>query len=247
MPGQNLEGAGNGPGLYGKLPTHGDFIQRNLPSAFVTEWDQWLQHFVAGTREQIGNDWLDIYLTSPIWRFVLSHGVVDAHHWAGILMPSVDQVGRYFPFTIAIKLPDSLNPLEFIALQSAWYTEIENLALSALDGELLLDDLVEELANVELNLDTAYLSSGVLLESYATQIDIEFEEQSATSVYPYILDAMLVKTLSSYSAWTTSGSDRIGPCLFTVQGLPAVSRLPAMLDGQWQHWGWQQPYMLQTS
>ncbi|OGI58559.1 MAG: type VI secretion-associated protein, partial [Candidatus Muproteobacteria bacterium RBG_19FT_COMBO_61_10] len=36
----------SGPGVYGKLPTHGDFIQRNLPSAFVRQWDVWLQHFV---------------------------------------------------------------------------------------------------------------------------------------------------------------------------------------------------------
>ncbi len=233
-------------GLYGKLPTHGDFIQRNLPSVFVSEWDQWLQHFVAGAREKIGGDWLDIYLTSPIWRFVLSHGVIDENRWAGVLMPSVDQVGRYFPFTIAVQLPDSLNPLEFIALQSAWYNDIEALALRALEGEFTLDGLLEELMALEANVDTAYKPNAFPLDSYAMHIEMEFEEQSATSVYPHILDAMMVKLLNSYSAWTTSGSERVAPCLFSVQGLPAVSKLPAMLDGRWQYWGWQQPYLLQV-
>ncbi len=236
----------NAPGLYGKLPTHGDFIQRNLPSTFVKQWDVWLQHFVAGAKEKIGADWLDVYLTSPIWRFVLSHGVIDDGRWAGILMPSVDQVGRYFPFTIAVRLPDNQNPLEFMSLQTSWYTVIEEIALRALNGELLLEDLVEELAGVALHSETAYAATGALVESYSMQVDMEFEEQSTAAVYPCMLDALLVKLLSSYSLWSTTGSERVAPCVFDVQGLPAVSKLPAMLDGQWQQWGWTQPYALQA-
>jgi type VI secretion system protein ImpM len=236
----------SGPGVYGKLPTHGDFIQRNLPSAFVRQWDVWLQHFVAGAKEKMGGEWLDIYLTSPIWRFVLSHGVVDEGRWAGILMPSVDQVGRYFPFTIAVRLPDNQNPLEFMSLQTSWFTAIEELALRALNAELLLDELVEELAGVQLHLATAYACTGMPGETYAMQIDMQFEEQSAAAAYPFMLDALLVRLMSSYSLWSTTGSERVAPCAFDVQGLPPVAKLPAMLDGQWQQWGWARPYTLQA-
>lgn len=235
----------DGPGLYGKLPAHGDFIQRNLTSAFVAEWDEWLQHFVSGTREQLGENWLDIYLTSPIWRFVVSHGVIDTHQWAGILMPSVDQVGRYFPFTVAVKLPENINPLEFIAHQSRWYVEIEELALSALDGEIMLDDLVSELSTVDMTRNQIYKSNGMMLESYSIHMDMDYEESSPASTYPYLLDAVLLKLLNSYSAWSTTGSDRILPGFFLSQGMPPISKLPAMLDGQWQYWGWQQPYVSQ--
>lgn len=234
-------------GLYGKLPTHGDFIQRNLPSGFISEWDAWLQHYVAGAKEKIGADWLDIYLTSPIWRFVFSHGVIDESHWAGILMPSVDQVGRYYPFTVAMRLPDYINPLEFISLQTAWYNEIEELALSALDGDYLLDDLMDEIASIDLNIDSSYMPRSALQDSYAMQIELEFEEQSVSSVYSHFLDALMVKLLRSYSAWATIGSERVAPCLFSVQNLPSVAKLPAMLDGNWRQWGWQQPYALQVT
>lgn len=233
-------------GVYGKLPTHGDFIQRNLPSHFVAQWDEWLQHFVAGAKEKIGPDWLDIYLTSPIWRFALSHGVVDDARWAGILMPSVDQVGRYFPFTVALKIPEHQNPLEFLSLQSTWYAGVEELALQALAGDLLLDELVAELEGVELYLDTPYQPTGARLESYAMQVEIEFEEQSAAATYPSILDALLVKLLNSYSVWSTTGSERVAPCVFESPGLPPVGKLPAMIDGQWQQWGWQQPCVLRS-
>lgn len=230
------------PGVYGKLPTHGDFIQRELPSNFVTPWDEWLQHFIAGTKEKIGADWLDTYLTSPIWRFALSHGVLDDARWAGILMPSVDQVGRYFPFTVAMKMPDEQNPLEFLAQQSAWYGGIEELALHALDGEVLLDELVAELTTIELAPTVGYTAAGIPLDSYAMQIDLEADARSPASAYPCMLDSMMVKLLSSYSAWATTGSERVAPCVFSAPGLPAVSKLPAMIDGQWSHWGWQQPY-----
>ena len=162
----------NKPGIYGKLPSHGDFIQRNLPSTFITEWDAWLQYFIAGTKEKLGTDWLDIYLTSPIWRFVLSHGVIDENKWAGILMPSVDLVGRYFPLTVAVKLPDFVNPLEFISMQTSWYAGLEDLALMALDSEFELDELIAELSNLNICFDSIYMPGNNQLETYAMQFEL---------------------------------------------------------------------------
>lgn len=237
----------NIPGLYGKLPTHGDFVQRNLPASFITEWDNWLQHFISGTKEQIGVDWLDIYLTSPIWRFVLSPGVVNESVWAGIVMPSVDQVGRYFPFTVALKLPEYANPLEFLATQTTWYDSLEELSLAALDGDYDLDELLEEIASQTVNFDPIYLSSGKSIENFAVHFELDFEEQSTSVIYSYLLDLMLSKTMNSYSAWSTAGSERVSPCFFTVQNLPPASRLPAMLDGEWAKWGWQRPYTLDSA
>lgn len=236
----------NAPGMYGKLPTHGDFVQRNLPTAFVSEWDDWLQHFVAGTKEKLGPDWLDIYLTSPIWRFVLSHGVIDEHKWAGIMMPSVDMVGRYFPFSIAMRLPDYINPLEYISMQSTWYEELEDLALRALDGEFELDELAENLANSDNSFDSLYQPGSSSTETFSMNIAMGDQEQSINSVYPHMLDVMMNKLLSSYSVWSTLGSNLVEPCVFSVQNLPVIAKLPAMMDGDWQRWGWQQPYVLQS-
>jgi len=235
----------NNLGLFGKLPTHGDFVQRNLPAGFVSGWDGWLQSFIAGTKEQIGVDWLDIYLTSPIWRFVFSHGVIDEHKWIGIMMPSVDHVGRYYPFTIAGRLPDYANPLEYIALQGQWFTDLEELALRALDGEFELDELESELSGLDIRIDTLYQPAAAGLESFAMTFELEFEEQSATSIYPFMLDVFMSKSMNSYSVWSTTGSERVAPCLFCVQNLPPVGKTPAMLDGNWKAWGWQQPYTLQ--
>jgi type VI secretion system protein ImpM len=93
---------------------------------------------------------------------------------------------------------------------------------------------------------TAYVAADIPAESYSLQVDMEFEEQSTASAYPCMLDALLSKLLGSYSLWSTTGSERVAPCVFNVQGLPALDKMPAMLDGQWRQWGWVQPYTLQT-
>ena len=231
-------------GLFGKLPMHGDFVHRNLSSSFISCWDEWMQHYIAGSKEQIGENWLDIYLTSPLWRFVLTPGVVDENHWAGILMPSVDQVGRYYPFSVVLPLPGNLNPLEFISMQGKWYENIEELSLQALDGEYDVDDLLGELNTIETSFESGYNCTGRLMESDALQVNMEFEEQLPSSVYAHFLDSILKRTFNSYSMWSTQGSEMIEPCVFSVQGLPSVSKIPAMLDGQWEYWGWQQTYDL---
>lgn len=92
-------------GFYGKVATHGDFVSRRLPRSFLDPWDHWLQDCLRYSQEQLGADWLDVYLTSPVWRFALAPGVCGDGAWTGVLIPGVDRVGRYFPLTVAAPLP----------------------------------------------------------------------------------------------------------------------------------------------
>src|SRR5664279_3439708 len=86
------------PGWYGKLPTLGDFASRRLEADFIEPWDLWLGEGLQGQRESMGDAWLDAYLQSPPWRFLLMPGVLPGFDAglivAGVLMPSVDRVGR---------------------------------------------------------------------------------------------------------------------------------------------------------
>jgi len=234
-------------GLYGKLPGYGDFVHRNLPSQFINVWDDWLQLFIAGSQEQMAENWLDIYLTSPIWRFVLSAGVIDEHHWAGIVLPSVDQVGRYYPFSLVMPLPKELNPLEFISVNSRWYQEIEELALQALDGQLDVEALLAENNHQKILTPMAYQKSAGQININTMQIACQFEEELPMNLYPHLLDSLLANSLNSYSVWSTQGSENISPCVFTTQGMPQAAQIPAMMDGQWAHWGWSTPYIVKDN
>jgi len=124
-------GAGS-PGIFGKLPWLGDFVTRRLPHSFVEPWDDWLQRGMAATREALGEVWLDSFLTAPVWRFLLPAGSAGPAAMAGLLMPSVDRVGRYFPLTLASPLDADPGP-EAPLLAAGWFDMLERTALAALD------------------------------------------------------------------------------------------------------------------
>jgi type VI secretion system ImpM family protein len=126
---------------YGKLPARGDFVGRRLARETVGAWDTWLQQAIASSRELIGPSWLDIYLVSPLWRFVLPAGACGGAALAGVMMPSVDKVGRAFPLMLAAELPGDLAPAGLIPGAGAWFQAIEDLALAALADDFDLGRL----------------------------------------------------------------------------------------------------------
>jgi type VI secretion system protein ImpM len=145
------------PGWYGKLPTLGDFASRRLPPDFIEPWDLWLGDGLAAQRENMGEGWLDAYLQSPVWRFVLMPealpGLQPQRPLAGVLMPSVDKVGRYFPLTIAAtlaRIPQSGAEMELLL---AWLHRLEDLAIDALHDDWSVDVLEQELEGLSGALD----------------------------------------------------------------------------------------------
>ena len=130
-------------GWYGKIPSIGDFASRRLSADFIKTWDLWLQHAMAASRAQLGERWLNLYLTGPIWRFVLMPGVCarQSSLWTGILMPSVDKVGRYFPLTIALPIEDRAGTMLTVFSAQSWFAELEQLALATLNVNVLPEEL----------------------------------------------------------------------------------------------------------
>jgi type VI secretion system protein ImpM len=234
-------------GMYGKLPAHGDFVFRNLNPSVINAWDEWLQLYVSVSREQIGDDWLDIYLTSPLWRFALSPGVLDEHAWAGIIMPSVDRVGRYFPFSMLRRLPAGASPVNFVLRQQAWYSEIEACCLQALEGRMNVDELLEATSVVGLAPGDRYRPTTHNGEQGDFLVGIPADADDALGcAVSHMLDSRLSTEFASYSLWQSEGSELIPPLMFCSAGLPVAAGVPAMMDGQWQLRGWKIPFNLQV-
>lgn len=232
-------------GIYGKLPAHGDFVHRHLPTDFITTWDEWLQNYIAGSQEQIGEHWLNIYLTSPIWRFAVSKGAIDNRQWAGVMMPSVDRVGRYFPFSVVTCLPDHVSVLDFISNQSVWFKQVEGIALQALHGELNADDAIQAINEVPLSIEQAY-QKRLVNHSLNMVVAVRDEQSNHMSVMPQLFESCLNSMMTSFSVWSTEGSEYVAPCVLSTQNLPVISGIAAMLDGQWQQWQWQEPFYIEN-
>jgi type VI secretion system protein ImpM len=143
------------PGWYGKIPSLGDFASRRLPDEFIRPWDEWLQEVLSTSRASLGDRWLDCYLTLPIWRFVLLPGLLGRSGWAGVLMPSVDRVGRQFPLTVAVQLPESAAVAHAVFESAIWLSGLEGIALSVLDPTCDVEVFDQSLADHEFSIPAA--------------------------------------------------------------------------------------------
>ncbi len=90
---------------FGKMPALGDFFRLNPPPGFVPVWDAWLQAGLLAARAQLGDRWDACYMSAPIWRFSLAAGLAGPAPLLGVMMPSVDRVGRQFPLTLVVPVP----------------------------------------------------------------------------------------------------------------------------------------------
>jgi type VI secretion system protein ImpM len=126
-------------GFYGKVRTHGDFVGRGLSREFVARWDTWLQRGLLKARECLGDDWLNDFLGMPIWCFAMKLGVIDEAAYAGMLMPGIDAVGRYFPFVIA-RSTKGADLDNWLCGSAMWYEQVAELALSTLKARFSLTE-----------------------------------------------------------------------------------------------------------
>jgi len=130
-------------GFYGKLPGEGDFVTRRLPWEFTSAWDEWLQQGMQASRAALGEGWLKLYLSAPIWRFQLAPGVCGPLAWRGLFLASVDRVGRYFPLTLAFPGGNAAAPGGVASTlggdADGWFAA-EDAGLAGLAPRLLLDD-----------------------------------------------------------------------------------------------------------
>jgi type VI secretion system protein ImpM len=132
-------------GCFGKVPAHGDFVWQGLPARFVTPWDHWLQEQLLALREHNPDDWLEVYLRGHMWRFLLRDDTLGPDTWVGIILPSVDVVGRYFPFTIAANLPRYSPLAASVRAMAPWLAHAEEVALEALTDTLSVEDVLAKL------------------------------------------------------------------------------------------------------
>jgi type VI secretion system protein ImpM len=127
-------GAAGAAGWFGKMPALGDFASRRLPTQWIDSWDGWLQHELVRSRAALGDDqWLSLYLVAPVRRFWLASGLLAPPAWLGVLMPSVDSVGRHFPFTLATALPAGHDELVDALANDNWLDAADAVARQVLD------------------------------------------------------------------------------------------------------------------
>lgn len=220
----------------GKIPCKGDFIQTDDQHGFAEAWNEWLQSIIAVSKEQLGSNWLDSYLTSPIWHFAISPNYLCKEGVCGTLIPSIDNVGRHYPFTLFAY--HQSHPVS-LWKNRTWCELFETNILEVLEDDFELEDWFHTL-NKQLP-DLEAINSEIIMEAGIDNNKTALVHFSGDELNEIdMLHAHYTKQFGLYSLWWTHGSDLIKPCVIVTNGLPQVSQFSSMLDGNWSDRNWHQ-------
>lgn len=201
-----------GFGAFGKMPSVGDFFRVNLPGGFVTAWDTWIQTAMLTAQRALGADWDAHYMTAPIWRFSLSAGLGGSSKMLGVLMPSVDRVGRRFPLTLAtvVTTPGPAQLDHFS--EEPLFMRLEDLALDALEDGMTREVLETRLAEIPA---PEFRRAAPLR---AAGRSLVLTPAAPASPLPELAAALLAKRYEAPSIWSAvvNGIPRVMVC----EGLP---------------------------
>ncbi len=245
-------------GFYGKLPSHGDFLRRRVANDFVDAWDGWLQEFFAASRAALGNRWLDVYLTSPAWRFACAAGTFGAAPVVGLMVPSVDRVGRYFHLTLVAALAPDADVVAAATALDGFFDRAERLAIETLEAERVDFDafdrrvsaLAADLSPAAAVTATMDGSGAAILGDGGAAIGWQVSLGSTlrlSAVWEQLVSRRLCELYDPLVLWWTEGSAMVEPSCLITRGLPQPDAFAALLDGAWTEHRWQAVPSLEPS
>ena len=211
----------NDVGFYGKLACRGDFVSRGLQQTFIQPWDQWLAAGIQASQQALGEAWLQAYLVSPLWRFALAPGVCGPDAVVGVLMPSIDRVGRYFPLSVAQVLEPGVAIAGIVGGADEWFEGVEAALLGTLEADAAFEHF--EAALQPFDQPRPLLQGPRVAVGGLQRLDGSTPQGRALALAECPCVGM--------SLWWGLASERIAPGLLRSQGLPRSEQFAAFLLG----------------
>ena len=212
----------------------GDFASRRLPAEWVQACDVWLSACVSSSTRQLGSRWLDTYLSAPVWRFAWGPGVVDHQWWFGVLMPSCDNVGRYFPMVIVQQR--AVAPTDRIGLDhlDLWWAHLARSALATLAEGATLEAFETALHDAPPWPFAGAIQPVAALTSTAGRCRQTVPAGATLGDITHALAAAeLQQRLSQASFWWPLRSGGGAGSCTVLAGLPPPQAFAEMLAGNW--------------
>lgn len=219
-------------GLFGKLPAKRDFVATGLPRDLIGLWEKWMEGGLSTSRIRLGAGWQEVFLKAPLWRFWLGADLCGATV-AGVFMPSVDGIGRYFPLSLfAVAEAGEAFPPPELDPQDGWFAGAEELLLSALAEGATYEGLLAALA--ALPPPVAHLAMPPP-EGMMRLADGSVAIRAPLATLPETLAAIRVedyaRAYAATSMWWTAGGAGFSPMLLVARRLPDPHLFAGMLTG----------------
>jgi len=157
----------------------------------------------------------------------LTPTLIDDQYWFGVMMPSVDRVGRYFPLTIAARWP--LPPGPALAPLEIWLEQIAHAALDCLAPNSNVDSLETTLAQLSLpSFHPPAMESGAGSDGVIARLGTG---AGLGSAFANAAAWLLLREYRGASFWWPRIEANPTPILSVCRGLPASALLVRMLSG----------------
>ncbi|WP_293266704.1 type VI secretion system-associated protein TagF [Neptunomonas sp.] len=208
--------------VYGKLPSHADFVSHCVDPELTSELYDWTQQVVFHSKENMGEtSWLTAYLISPVWRFYLPETEQRKKSIIGVMIPSVDAVGRYFPMFLVFEIDAQGMKTEWLYREAnPLFSLLEGVGIQALQERLSLNQVIDLL---EAKTSAFDLGESLLLPKETQKNVIHIEE-------------LLEKPLSNMGDvtlwWSAMELNGFSSPLCSFSDLPTVADYQFLLTGQ---------------
>jgi type VI secretion system protein ImpM len=220
-------------GLYGKLPAKRDFIAIGAPREFLNAWEPWLQGAVSASRNKLGEEWQEAFLTAPIWRFWLGADICGSTV-IGAFMPSLDGVGRYFPLTLFARADDNAAiPPPELGAQDDWFNAAEAFLMSTLDQNADFETITSSLGALAAPFQEFRnaLPQDMIVESDGT-VGMPARERGFADIFAAMRQVDHKRIYAASTFWWTIGGEGFAPVAFCGKRMPDPFLFAAMLTGK---------------
>ncbi len=192
-----------------------------------------MQQSVASSRQSLGKEWQQAFLTAPIWRFWLGAGLCGTSV-TGAFMPSLDGVGRYFPLTLFVSSDEQANiPPPELNPQEDWFASAEDFLLSTLEQ----DTTFEAISGA---LDALGVPSDRLADALAEEPMVRARgalampggERAFADLFASMRMADHADVYAAATFWWTIGGEGFRPLVIGAKGMPDPFLFGDMLAGR---------------
>ena len=230
-------------GLFGKMPSTGDFVSRGLSPQLCDRMDHLLQAaLLAATSD--GLDRRDLMAQSAPVMVAIRPGALCETGFSGLWYPSCDRVGRVFPICVGLETQPEVGRLPLMWPSVPLTRVLCQAVASSLQQNAGPDYLLAHLPTLEqwmsyCNQDTPFGGMGD-----ETVPAVSVAESHFCLKGPESQMTVSTRALCSRLSWvadvlgTVVSPDGSVDYFFVSRSLLSWSNLAALFDEKWDYWGW---------
>lgn len=230
-------------GLYGKMPSVGDFVSRGFSPALCENLDRLLQAALLATGED-GADARQVMERARPVMISIRPGALTTTGFAGLWFPSRDRVGRVFPLCIGVETTANQSNVPLLWPTDALAAALCGALVRVLQSGGGPDELLAALPPASA-WDAAAMQRIPFTDvGDETVPDVSFQGTLFAVPGPEETMAVASRALCSRLPWvvqvlgTVIGPEGRPEWFFGSRSMLAWSHFAALFDGRWQHWQW---------